>query len=291
MDDVGAILNAVGGKAKVTMWLASFVGLDGSFAMCDIANGDKLGRVPAKVTTPYRPEINEQVFVAAIDGKYFLLGPSVPKPAQGTVTAVQSNTATVSTDQGTVTASVGVGMTLSAGQVVKLFWSDGAHVLAALTAAPTPVVPPPPPDAGSSTHIDVFTAVDAGTYQNGRWWQDQPWASQSTIGAWFYGSKIRDTIQGGSVSRIQIYLPVVQRQFDPPNIGTHAYGGKVSNPSVQNAAAVGVGGTGWYDLPVSFGQYLVGNVGGIGLNHGGYNKFASLAADAQSGALRITSTY
>ncbi|MBK0296208.1 hypothetical protein IAE22_28775 [Bacillus sp. S34] len=41
----------------------------------------------------------------------------------------------------------------------------------------------------------------------------------------------------------------------------------------------------------SFGQFLATNLGGIGLAHGGFNKFRSLAADAQSGALRITSTY
>lgn len=286
------IFDLLGDKAKVTMWLGQFVALDGVWAMVDISNGDEAGRIPARVTTPYRPEVGEQVFVVAIDGKYFLLGPAMPKPAQGTVSAVGPNTATVATDQGDVTATIGVGMTLSAGQVVKLFWSDGAHVLAALTAAPTPPAPPPPPNSGPSTHVDVFTAVDAGSFSGGRWWQPQPWASDSTLGAWFYGSKVRDTLRGATVRKVELFASVAQRFGNLPNFGYHPHGAKpAAGPSIQAARAIDVADGRWITLPVSFGQYLADNVGGIGLVHGGYNKFRSLAADAQSGALRITSTY
>jgi hypothetical protein len=291
VDVVDAIFDLVGGKTKVTMWPASFVGLDGDWALCDISNGDVAGRVPTRVTTEYRPEVNEPVYVIAVDGKFYLLGPSVPKPAQGTVTTVGSDTVKVSTDMGDVTATVGVGVTLSAGQVVKLFWSDGAHVLAALTAAPTPPTPPPAPGGGTSKHIDVFQALDAGTFQS-RWWQAQPWASDNTLGAWFYGSKIRDTLRDATVSRIELYASVAQRYGAVPNIGVHPHPSKpAGGPSIQSATGVDVADGRWITLPLAFGQYLAANVGGIGLAHGGFNKFRSLAADAQSGALRITSTY
>jgi len=289
---VPVVQELLNGKAKVTMWLATFVSIDGSTAWCDVASGGQSGRVPTRVTTSYRPEVNEQVFVAAIDGKFFLLGPSVPKPAQGTVSAVGSNTVTVTTDAGDVTATVGVGMTLSAGQVVKLFWSDGAHVLAALTAAPTPVTPPPAPDPGVSRHVDTFNAVDAGSYSGGRWWQAQPWASDTTLGGWFYGSKIRDTLKDATVQKIEMFASVASRYGNVPNIGYHPHAGKPGGgPSITGARGIDVADGRWITLPLSFGQFLATNVGGIGLAHGGFNKFRSLAQDAQSGALRITSTY
>ncbi|WIB25807.1 hypothetical protein [Curtobacterium sp. MCSS17_015] len=293
MDDVSVISGLLDGKAKVTMWLGSFVGLDGVYALCDISNGDESGRVPARVTTSYRPEVNEQVFVVAVDGKYFLLGPSTPKPAQGTVTAVGSDTVTVSTDMGDVAATVGVGMTLSAGQVVKLFWSDGAHVISALTAAPAPVPPPPPPGPSTSQHVDVFTAVDAGSFSGGRWWQAQPWASDTTLGAWFMGSKIRDTLRGAPVSKIELWSSLASQFGSNPNIGTHPHLSKPGGgPTISNATPIAVGPGRWITLPTSFGQALSdGTAAGIGLAHGGYNRFNSLAADAQSGALRISSTY
>lgn len=292
MDDTDVILDLVGGKAKVTMWLGRFVGIDGSYALCDVSNGDASGRVPAKVTTSYRPEINEQVFVLAIDGTYYMLGPSVPKPARGTVTAVTSSTVTVDTDMGSVQATYDAGTTLSASQVVKMLWSDGAHVVGILTAPPTPPTPPPPPEATTSKHVDVFNAVDAGSFSGGRWWQPQPWASDSTLGAWFYGSKIRDTLQSATVSKIELYVSLASRFGNLPNIGYHGHAGKpAAGPSIVAAAATNVADGAWVTLPLSFGQYLARNVGGIGLAHGGFNKFRSLAADAQSGALRITSTY
>lgn len=292
MDDVDVMLALLGDKAKVTIWLGRFVGIDTGWALCDISNGDQSGRVPAQTTTAYRPEVNESVFVAAIDGKFYLLGPATMKPAQGTVTAVSSNTVTVSTDLGDVTATVGVGVNLSAGQVVKLYWSDGAHVISALTAAPTPATPPPAPEASTSQHVDVFTAVDAGSFSGGRWWQAQPWASDTTLGAWFYGSKIVDSLRGATIQKVEMYASVASRFGSPPNIGTHPHATKpAGGPNVQAAATTAVADGQWITLPLSVGQYLAANVGGIGLNHGGFNKFRSIAADAQSGALRITSTY
>ncbi len=78
-----------------------------------------------------------------------------------------------------------------------------------------------------------------------------------------------------------------------PNIGTHPHdvipGGA---PAISNARPIPVTSGTWLELPVEFGQALSdGSAAGIGLAHGGFNKFAALAADAQSGALRITSTY
>lgn len=118
------------------------------------------------------------------------------------------------------------------------------------------------------------------------------WASDSTVGAWFYGSKIADTLGGANVSRIEIWISAAQLFGANPNIGYHGYKTKPgSMPTINAATPIAVRDGSWVQLPTSFGQFLASNNGGIGTLHGGYNKFRSLAQDARSGALRITSTY
>lgn len=291
MDDVSAIQDLLDAKTKVTVWPARFVGIDSNGVLCDISNGDSTGRVPAQVWTSYRPEVGESVNVIAVDGTFYLVGPATLKPAEGTITSVGASTVNVSTDVGLVTASINNGATLSAGQVVKLYWSNGAHVIGALTAPPVAPLPPDPPQPSRSQHVDVFTAVDAGSFSGGRWWQPQVWASDSTLGAFFYGSKIRDSLQSADVSKVELYVNYAQRFGAIPNVGTHPHDSKpAGGPSISNVQGLNLQ-PGWNDLPAAWGVYLARNVGGIGFVHGGYNKLRSLAEDAQSGALRITSTY
>lgn len=291
MDDTTAIQDLFDGKSKVTVWPARFVGIDGGGVLCDISNGDVTGRVPAQVWTSYRPEVGESVTVVAVDGSFYLAGPATLKPAEGTITAVASDSVAVDTDIGSVTASINNGATLSAGQVVKLYWSNGAHVLGALTAAPVPPPPPDPPQPSKSQHVDTFTAVDAGTFSGGRWWQPQVWASDSTLGAWFYGSKLSDTLRSAEVTKLEIYVSFASKFGAPPNVGTHPDAGKpAGGPSISNAQPMNLQ-NGWNELPLAWGVALAQNGGGIGFAHGGFNKAHSLAEDALSGALRFTSTY
>lgn len=286
------ILDA-GESSPVHVWPATFVGLDDDgWVLCDVANGDQSGRVPAQVMTPYRPEVGERVFLIAVSGAFFMMGPATPKPPRGTVTSVSSSSVTLDTDMGSVQATYDAGTTLSVSQQVKLLWSDGAHVVGILTAPPAPPTPPPAPVPAKRQHVDVFQAVDAGSFQNGRWWQTQPWASDSTLGAWFYGSKIRDTLQGAPVSKVEIWSTLAQQYGAAPNFGVHPHAAKpAAGPVISSATTLVPPNGGWLTLPTTFGQYLANSVGGIGLAHGGFNKFRSLSDDPQSGALRITSTY
>lgn len=290
--DVSVILD-LASKSPVTVWPATYVSLrDDGWVLCDIANGDATGRVSAQVMTAYRPEVGERVFLLAVSGAFFLVGPATPKPAVGTVTAVNASAVTLDTDVGTVQATYDAGTTLSTSQVVKLLWSDGAHVVGILTAPPSPPEPPPAPVPTVRKHVDVFQAVDAGTFSGGRWWQPQPWASDTTLGAWFYGSKIRDTLQGATVSKIELWSTLTQRYGAAPNFGVHPHSSKpATGPAISDAVPLSPPNGGWLTLPLSLGQYLSNTVGGIGLAHGGYNIFRSLADDPMSGALRITSTY
>jgi hypothetical protein len=291
-NDVSVLLD-LAKKSPVNVWPATFVGLDDDgWVLCDIKNGDASGRVPAQVWTPYRPEVGERVFVVSVNGAFFLVGPAMPKPAQGTVKSVGSSVVTLDTDMGSVQATYDAGTTLSVSQEVKLLWSGGAHVVGILTAPAPPPPPPAPPEPVKRRHVDVFQPVDAGSFSGGRWWQPQPWASDSTLGAWFYGSKIRDTLQGAPVSKVEIWSTLASRMGSLPNFGIHPHASKLAGgPAITSATPIAPPNGGWLTLPTGFGQQLANAVGGIGLAHGGFNKFRSLSDDPQSGALRITSTY
>jgi hypothetical protein len=289
-DDVSRILG-LAASTNTQVLYGVFVQLNTDGTMTVDVQGNRLTSV--NVASAWRPVANDKVAVLLVGQIAYMVGPGWSPPPIGTVKSVTSSAVTLSTDQGDVVATYTQGQTLNVGVVVKLYWSGGAHVVGVIATPAVPVPPPPPATGGATAHQDKFTVLDAGTWNaSSGWWQAQVWSSDTTIGAWFYGSKIADTIRGGKVSRVQIYLPIASGYGNRPTLGTHPYGGKPGGtPTVSDAVAVPVGGSGWYDLPVAFGQYLASNVGGIGTNHGGFWKFASRAADAQTGALLIDSVY
>jgi hypothetical protein len=150
----------------------------------------------------------------------------------------------------------------------------------------------------ASSHTTVFTALDAGSFgpgTSGRWWTPQVYASDSNLGAWFYGSKISDTIPATALTqRVELYVgSASQISGSAPNIAVHGYGSKPAGaPTLSTIAAVGIA-PGWVTIPSSIGDALKagGGAAGVGLNHGGYNILPSLTQDGMSGALRITSVY
>jgi hypothetical protein len=267
------------GKSRVRRYVGTFVAMVGRTATVDLANGRITGMSTA---TPYRPQVNDTVWVEFVDGVPLMLGPAVMPPDSGVVVTVSAASAVVTTDLGDVRATYNVGDSISSGQSVKLMWSAGAHIIGVMSSVLTPPAPPPPPVIINPVpHLDVFTATAAGSWnEKYGWTQQQVWASADTLGAWFYGSKIRDTLAGASIQKVEL--------FATP---THLEGNAQDGPVLSNSTPVAVSTEGWVMLPTAFGEFLAQNIGGIGLNHGGMNKFRSLREDAQTGALRITSIY
>lgn len=289
-DEYEQLLRLLAGKSQVTMFIGTYVTTDTVTITTDAGGG----RFPAKSATPYRPQVGESVWVAFIDQVPFMLGPTTTKPGTGTVVSVASNLATISTDIGQVLASFNSGLTLSAGQIVKLFWNDGPHVIGVMSAPlPVPTAPNQPNPANPVSHTDTFTALDSGSWTDASgWWSQQVLADAADLGAWFYGTKISDTLNGASVSRIEMYVSLDVQSGASPNLAYHAYSSKpATSPVLTGALATDVSDGAWVSLPLAFGAFLASNPGGIGVAHGGASKFRSLSEDAQSGALRITSTY
>ncbi len=296
-DDTDIVLRLLAGKSGVTILPGTFV--SGTLTTYTVDVGG--GRIPAKPLGGYLPEINEPVWVLFLDGgtgqarDTYVLGPTVTKPGKGVIASVASNLATITTAYGTVVVPYPSGATPVAGDTWKITWQGGGFAIAKMSVDPAPGTAPGAPAGGTTTHVDTFTAQDAGSFQSGRWWTPEVWASDNNLGAWFYGTKIADTIPtGATIVKVEVYISPNQVYGNPPNFALHNYQTKPGgSPTLTSVTAVGISGAGFVTLPTAFGTALKsgGGSAGVGVSHGGYNKFRSLAQDGQSGALRITSIY
>lgn len=287
MDDVEILHKLVGGKSNVTFLVGQLVAADSSGFTVDAGGG----RFPARCATDYLPAINESVWVSFVDGTPYVVGPSAPVATQGTVVSVGSSLVTVTTQFGvSLTVPYNAAITPVAGQILHLSGKYADSVMSTQPVAPTP---PPAPATSTGTHVDKFTALDAGSY-NGSWSSSQLWASNTYLAAAWYGTKIRDTIPSTAVvSLVEVYISPVQIQGNAPNFALHPdLSRPAGSPNLSSPTAVPIA-PGWVTLPNPFGDALKngGGMAGIGLDHGGYNILASLAEDGDSAALRITSTY
>lgn len=283
------LLKLIDEKSTVQVLSGFYRGLDGDRATVDFANG----RVPAYFTSAYMPAVNDPVWVMVADGVAYMLGPTTPKPAEGLVLFVTDGVVTVDTPVGQVLASHNVGQVLTAGDRVKLHWSDGCHVLGVVSvAAQTPDVPPPA-GGGTGRVTKTFTAVDSGTRGNSMgWWTNDVRNSASNQGGWFYGNKIRDTIPDSAViEKAEIYLPLISSRFPNAPFGRHGFASKPSGALSFSDTSELPSKSGWVRIPNSLINHLKANAGGLGFTGGtGDSTWAGTQKDAQSGAVRVTYT-
>jgi len=284
-DEPEVILELFKNKSKVQLLPGNYRGVDELRVVVDFDGG----RVPAHPTTAYRPEVNESVWVAVVDGVAYMLGPTTPKPAEGTIVSTDSGIATVDTDLGEVEATYLSGATFTPGDAVKLFWSNGCHVLGVLSTSTTAGEVPPAPGGSGARVTTTFTAIDSGSYQDGYGWRiNDVWSSASNSGAWFYGTKIRDTIpDSAAIVSAEIYLPLLKDLGSFP-FGRHGSASKPGGPVTITATSTLPGKSGWVPIPTSLIDDLKVNVGGLGFALGGYNIWAGTQRDGLSGAVRVT---
>jgi len=292
--EVQVILEKIAGKSRITPQAGIFVSYDASGCVVDVGEG----RMAAALASGYLPEVGEPVQVWFVDGIPFVMGPRTPRPHAGKVTAVASGKVTLSTPVGPVGPIPYWGSAPAVGSDMRMVWHGGG-VAFAVAAAEVAAPPVDPGQTPASQHVDTFTATAAGTWNTGggdsagSYFNSEVWASNTTIGFWFYGTKIADTIPAhANIQRVQIYIAARQIQGSAPRFTVHDN----PNPPGDNLSGgdlIGVSNYSWIDLPTGWGGALKRGGGGygIGTRHGGYNIFKSLAADAQSGALRITSVY
>jgi hypothetical protein len=292
MNDSDAILRLLEGKSRVIPYIGKFAGLDATTALVDLGQN----RLPVPFTGGYIPQVGETVHVWSIDGAMFMIGPTDPKPGTGVVATVSGDYVRITTDFGTFSMPYGPPSDPpTSGDFVGINWSWPPWCMK-LSTSPDPVTPPPDPGGGSQpqTRSAEFRATDAGSTDrsSARWWTSNPYASNTTYGAWFYGQQIKDTIPAAAeFVSLEIYIAYQQRRGDAPRFALHDRAEKVGVPGFASPVTWAPS-PGWQTPPDSEGWFAALKAGGdrygVGLDQGGYNIFKSLAQDGMSGALRIT---
>ena len=294
MLEADAIRRLVNEKSRVATYVGRYVGNDGLSALVDFDDQ----RLTVSFLTGFVPQTNEPVHIWSIDGSLFLVGPTVPKPGLGVVSTVSGDFASVVTDFGTFSMPYGPPSDPpTSGDTVAITW-PGPSCMKLSTSPETAPVPPDPSGGGGSgqMHSAEFRAVQAGSTDRGapRFWTDQPYASNSTFGLWFYGPQIKDTIPSrAEFVSLEMFISYRQREGDAPRFMLHSDQWAAGIPSMSDPWTWDAP-AGW-QTPVNtevarawFNSLKAGgDRAGIGLNQGGYNIFSSLAQDGLSGALRI----
>lgn len=281
MSNAETVARQLAARGSVRSETAIFVRMDGRFAVVNIGT--------STVTVPcvgfYPPAVGMAVRVDWVNGSPAVSGPVTPLSPLGTITGTGSPKATVSVDGVEYMLYYRDGYTPVVGDPVEINWATGV-IQGKVTGTDTPV--PPIEGGGGSTPFEVTVrATDSGRFQYS-WWGKGPWASSNNDGIWVYGNTVLDAVGSGVVTRIRIYLPLVQ-QVGVASVGVHPHpaipGGA---PSILSLIDLPQGQrSGWVDLPVSFGTYVAVGGRGIAVADGGYNIWRGVDEDALSGALLI----
>ncbi|EYT59756.1 hypothetical protein D514_0111630 [Microbacterium sp. UCD-TDU] len=276
-----------GDTPRVLLRRGVFAGVSSGIALVDM--GDS--RFACDWGTGYVPTLGETVQVLTVNDRHVLL-PAKALPGTGTVMTTSAVLVTVQTMAGTFSMPF-VGAAPTSGQIVGLSWSEQPFCIGALSVQPKPPDPVPNP-GGGNLRSATFQILDTGSHNVGssNYWQAQPWASNSTFGGWFYGTQIADTIPAGAtLASLEFYVSWQSRFGGSPNFGLHGLASKSGQLSFNNVAAWNPD-SGWQTPPNAAAWFAALKAGGgrlgVGLSHGGFNKFSSRAQDAMSGALRIS---
>lgn len=294
-DDVDFLLSRFAEASKVRMFAGLMVDVEDGRAIVDIEGS----HIPTLMHGPI-PRVDDPVRVLFLDDQPYLWGVTYPQPQIGVVGTIGTGYVQVLTDYGTFEQVQSGGTTPTSGETVLLAWPETGPVISSiLTAAPPPPVIPPTPDPVPKVMQTLFTATGSGTANEGgsNWWNRNPYASSSTRGIYTYGRKIRDTLKGAEVLRIEVYLITVRDSGNQPRIGTHPLESvEGTAPEMDNLMSLTRPVNGWEllfdheDKVNGFADSLRSG-GGVGFDGAGYTIFKGVGVapvDNQVGALRVT---
>ncbi len=242
------------------------------------------------------PIVGDRVRLLRVGKQTLLLGSVQQRSTQGRVNAVGSPKCDIEypPGSGVVEAmSMPKGATPEVGDLVVINWDgEAARTVTAIVSSQSEQ--PKPPDPGGqpvqTSFRQTFTAGDSGSFQNGRWWTNLVYASASNKSAYFYGTKIADTIPStATIDKILVYLSPTRNSGNQPRIGTHGYTSNPGGaPTINNLLSL-PNASGWVELPASFGDLLkTGAQWGVGFDGAGYAVFRGTQTDGQAGALDIS---
>lgn len=272
--------------------MGKFVRFDGVVAVVDVG--------AQRVTMPnvgmYFPIPGDDVRIIRVGKQTLLWGPAVARSPIGRVSGSGSPRCTVEYPAGSgVSLLMGYpkNITPAVNDVVLIDWTSGGTIIDTITAAPVTVAPDDPSGGAGQSGRQTFTAIDSGSFGSS-WFTNAVFDSTSNSGAWFYGSKIADTIpDGASITSMSIYLPLQSGSGFAPNIRGHTSATRPGGNVAFTGGSHTLGAiSGWVGIPTSLGDLLKANAFGLGFaaNSGGYNIWSGVGSDGLSGALDIAWT-
>ncbi|QEA30386.1 hypothetical protein FGL91_18635 [Microbacterium sp. CBA3102] len=288
IEEAAIILEGLGERAPVRVRRATFVEVtEQGSARVDMGSS----RFIAEFGGGYIPSAGETVNIVSVGERHLLL-PGRPLPGTGTILTVSGNLANVQTVIGAYSMPY-VGTAPSSGDLVGISWSEVPYVVGKLSVQPDAPAPPPDPGSGA-VRSATFKVTDTGSTDRtqARWWTGRPQAGNTSYGAWFYGTQIRDTIpSGATLVKLEFFVSYIQRQGSAPRFTLHDRASKGSLPTFGAYTEWAPGG-GWQSPPMASAWFNAlksgGGQYGIGLNQGGWNIFSSRTDNSMSGALRIS---
>ncbi len=268
---------------------AVFVDRDGTRVR--VNTGDTTITVP--FVGLYLPPRGMAVQMELRNNQWVVTGPANPLPGEGIVTAATTPRATVSAWGRTYSLRHETSYTPTLSDRVAIAWyADGDGVITGKLSAASNNTPPA--EAGPATpqrfHPEPFTAIDSGTWRAGSGWWTRTVRANVDDGAWFYGSKIKDTIpDSATIVAARIFIPVqdivinyrglLRRHIHPTKPG----GAPTFTGATKDVQPV----TGWVDVPLDWIDALKAGDGGLGFDGGGQWVCKGTDTDALSGALDI----
>lgn len=296
------LVDQIAAVPKSSSFVGTFRTMNGVLAVVQAYEGEL--QIPFVGTV--QPSPGDSVQVEMRNGSYAMIGPTRPKPARGSVTAVSAPTppdeegGALPDDTARVLVLAGdveyalpyvTGYEPAVADIVAIQWGfEGGLVTGAVSMIPPVPIVPPVSQGSQSYHPAPFTATGSNSFQGGSWNKaGRVWSSDTAKGVWLYGSKIADTIPDSAVIEyVRLYLSPDQIQGDPANLRLHSNTSFSGGPAWQGSSWPLAPVAGWNQIPNSFVDWLKANPGGLGFDSGGYSIFRSITADPMSGALDIT---
>lgn len=245
------------------------------------------------------PVVGAYCWVGLLGSTMMVLGPVPPSKLATAAGSPTSGLVTVVGDDSVSYTVAANGFTITSGTRVLLDWGDrGGYVVALVSADPltgTPVTGGGNA-GGVAPKTKTFNPTGSGTQNSsygslagsGNFWTPQVYCGDTTLGAYFYGSQIGDTIpNGATILSGSIRLVEISGSGSAPSLGTHSLGGPSGGLVVGNVMGI-PGGSGAKKLSAAILNALkTGAAKGIATAHGGYHIFGPAS---QCGAITITWT-
>lgn len=273
-DDLARVLTAV---PTTGLHTATFVGMIGHLARVRIADVD----IDVPIVGAAILRAGETVQMMWLDGSGIVLGPAVPRPSFGTVTAVEPPYATVDVDGSAFSFPYRIGAAPVTGDLVEINWASGI-IGGAVSARPvSPVIPPAPTPPDQDVEY-VIRALSSWRYET-EWIEGDPRTGPGITSIWIYGD-LTGTLDGVTLTSIDILLPSAGGA-DTITIGTHTTTtDPVDPPNLTNLTPTTDAG-GWTPIPTALAAAIL--AGGVGITGDAESAWTGVLSDPSSGALRF----